>query len=89
MSTNRSNVRPITLATDHATIELLAQPQCELIAPSAESYHEARAAAVRQFERDFVKRLMAAHPTIAAAARAAGLNRRNLQRLLARCRANQ
>ena len=45
-------------------------------------FNDAKAMAVGQFERDYLRRLLKTHPTVSAAARAAGLDRSNFRRLL-------
>ena len=47
-------------------------------------YHRARQQAIDRFERDYARRLLAAHPGVSAAARAAEIDRRSLQRLVRR-----
>ncbi len=59
-------------------------------APSAEldgiPFAEAKQLAVSRFERSYLERLLERHPTVTAAARAAGLDRANFRRLLRRHR---
>lgn len=51
--------------------------------PPERSYHAARAELIAQFERDFVRKLLAQHPNnVAEAARAAGLTRAYLYQLI-------